>query len=448
VSPQSASHHKLEKDEYLNPFFMTPRTLTTLGLLVLFLNALSYDWIGKIQERTAHLYEDPDNEDVFRDYRWPVFFGFFAVVVFASAQFPDTAMKRPHPLFWRMLLGAEICYACFMTFIFLLPRDKARYAFKIFHPALGNDLPERNYADDCRVFTPENPVSSIYNIYDAVWDIHFIAHFGGWWGKMLIIRDTKIAWIASASFELIEISFRHWLPNFWECWWDHLLLDLFGCNLIGIFLGALTIKYMGVSRINWMVKKQPKQEQIPDNCSGMSKVVMKMKPEVFVKYEWNMFQSLTRYSQVIFYIWFILSVDAMNFFLKFCLWVSAESDLLLGRVLIWGFAAIATSREFYEFIDDPNCKRVGPFFWTSTYVVLIEYSIVFKFSQGLFVEPFPWYSTMIICVYISLILLGGVYSYLNGKHLDRQKKAYNITDPELTIENTSTVLAEGEKKRK
>ena len=23
------------------------------------------------------------------------------------------------------------------------------------------------------------------------------------------------------TFELIEISLRHWLPNFWECWWDH-----------------------------------------------------------------------------------------------------------------------------------------------------------------------------------------------------------------------------------
>lgn len=38
---------------------------------------------------------------------------------------------------------------------------------------------------------------------------------------MMIIRDTKVAWIISGSFELIEISFRHWLPNFWECWWDH-----------------------------------------------------------------------------------------------------------------------------------------------------------------------------------------------------------------------------------
>ena len=93
--------------------------------------------------------------------------------------------------------------------------------FKIFHPSLGNPLPERNYADDCRVFTPENPISQYYNIYSAVWDVHFLAHWAGWWFKMMIIRDVKVAWIVSATFELIEISLRHWLPNFWECWWDH-----------------------------------------------------------------------------------------------------------------------------------------------------------------------------------------------------------------------------------
>jgi len=118
-------------------------------------------------------------------------------------------------------MGMLICYATFMAFLLFLPIDKARFMLKIFHPGQGNPLPERSYAEDCRVFTPEHPVSSMYNIYSAVYDVHFIAHLGGWWFKMMIIRDTKVAWITSAGFELIEISFRHWLPNFWECWWDH-----------------------------------------------------------------------------------------------------------------------------------------------------------------------------------------------------------------------------------
>ena len=118
-------------------------------------------------------------------------------------------------------MGLMCCYCVFMTFVLVLPISEARYIFKIFHPSQGNELAERSYADDCRVFTPEHPESSMFNIKDAVFDIHFVAHLAGWWFKMMIIRDTKIAWIISGSFELIEISLRHWLPNFWECWWDH-----------------------------------------------------------------------------------------------------------------------------------------------------------------------------------------------------------------------------------
>jgi phosphatidylserine synthase 2 len=50
-----------------------------------------------------------------------------------------------------------ILYAMFITYLFLLPTEQARKALKIFDDSLGVDLPEKSYADDCRVFTPENP---------------------------------------------------------------------------------------------------------------------------------------------------------------------------------------------------------------------------------------------------------------------------------------------------
>ena len=87
-------------------------------------------------------------------------------------------------------------------------------------------MPEKSYASDCRVFTPENPDNMIANVWDATYDVHFVAHLFGWWFKMMIIRDVKACWICSVVFELLEISFRHWLPNFWECWWDHVIYNL------------------------------------------------------------------------------------------------------------------------------------------------------------------------------------------------------------------------------
>lgn len=123
------------------------------------------------------------------------------------------------------------------------------------------------YAEDCRIYTPDNPTSSFAPLYLAVFDVHFVAHFLGWFGKMLIMRDWYVAWICSAVFELLELTFRYWLPNFYECWWDSLLLDLFGCNLLGITLGHYFLKYFGVSKINW-VKGGQKQDVAVKACDG------------------------------------------------------------------------------------------------------------------------------------------------------------------------------------
>jgi hypothetical protein len=66
-----------------------------------------------------------------------------------------------------------------------------------------------------------------------------------------------------------------------------------------------------------------------------------------MKHDWAMFKSLKNYLMVWFYIWFVLSVDAMNFFMKYVLWIPADSDLLKARVFIWAFTAIVCSKEYY-----------------------------------------------------------------------------------------------------
>jgi phosphatidylserine synthase 2 len=172
-------------------------------------------------------------------------------IAFGCIYLPNTLMVRPHPLFWRFCLCLQVIYAMTLTYFFMLPVDTARQALKFFDSSLGKSLPEVSYADDCRVFTPEmsHPVA---NIWFAVYDCHFVAHLLGWFGKMLIMRDWYIIWVCSIVFEFLEITFRYWLANFWECWWDHLFLDVFGCNLIGSLLGALFLQKFAVTRINWI----------------------------------------------------------------------------------------------------------------------------------------------------------------------------------------------------
>eukprot|EP00960_Hanusia_phi_P032748 750038-Hanusia_phi.AAC.5 len=81
------------------------------------------------------------------------------------------------------------------------------------------------------------------------------------WGKALIIRHAGAAWLNSIVFEFVEMSFevppasacsdddaslQHWMPNFAECWWDHIILDVLTCNLLGICLGHLFMHWLAV----------------------------------------------------------------------------------------------------------------------------------------------------------------------------------------------------------
>jgi len=100
---------------------------------------------------------------------------------------------------------------------------------------------------------------------------------------------------------------------------------------------------------------------------------------VFETYHWSGISSIQNYLGVAVFCVTILVCDSNNFFMKYVLWVPAEHDLLKFRVALWGLVAIATSKEWYEFVINPLCRRLGPFCWLSFYTLTIEVLISVKF---------------------------------------------------------------------
>ena len=68
---------------------------------------------------------------------------------------------------------------------------------------------------------------------------------------MIILRDIRFCWILGTVFELLEMYFIPWLPNFNECWWDRYIFDLFGANALGIFCGYIQIKLFNLKEFKW-----------------------------------------------------------------------------------------------------------------------------------------------------------------------------------------------------
>ena len=130
----------------------------------------------------------------------------------------------------------------------------------------------------------------------------------------------------------------------------------------------------------------------------------------------------------------------MNFFLKFILWVPANHKILSIRLFIWAFTSLAASKEYYEFISNKHCKRVGPFFWVGSFCLGVEFSIAFKFGYSMFTAPFPWYVQIMWAILGCLILLGGIYAYTNEKFnkkyekIEEDKRPYDPQEPSIDIE--------------
>ena len=135
---------------------------------------------------------------------------------------------------------------------------------------------------------------------------------------------------------------------------------------------------------------------------------------------------------------FVLLIDCNNFFLKYVLWVPAEHDILKYRVFFWGLWSLATSKEWYEFISNPFCHRLGPFAWLTFYTCGVETFTVIKCSEGQFTEPFPWYVKVIwACIVVLMIWLISI-AYLNQKRQEEAKsstqdKSVNPYNPDLDI---------------
>jgi len=78
-----------------------------------------------------------------------------------------------------------------------------------------------------------------------------VAHFLGWIMKAVLMRHLGLLLTISVTWEITEVAFAHLLPNFAECWWDSLILDVFVCNGLGIWVGFQICKLLEMREYKW-----------------------------------------------------------------------------------------------------------------------------------------------------------------------------------------------------
>ncbi|KAK6146831.1 hypothetical protein DH2020_020700 [Rehmannia glutinosa] len=340
-------------------------------------------------------------------------------LAYCLLQAPSTVLIRPHPAIWRLVHGMAVIYLVALTFLLFQKRDDAREFMRFLHPDLGVELPERSYGADCRIYVPENPTSRFKNVYETLFDEFVLAHILGWWGKAIMIRNQPLLWVLSIGFELMELTFRHMLPNFNECWWDSIILDILICNWFGIWAGMRTVRYFDGKTYEWVgISRQP-------NIMGKVKRTLgQFTPARWDKDEWHPFLGPFRFIQVLSLCIIFLTVELNTFFLKFCLWIPPRNPLIVYRLVLWWLIAIPTIREYNSYLQDRKpVKKVGAFCWLSLAICIVELLICIKFGHGLFPNSMPqWLVIFWTSVGIGLVIFLGAWSWQLHRSMKRKRQ--------------------------
>ncbi|URE24312.1 phosphatidylserine synthase [Musa troglodytarum] len=277
--------------------------------------------------------------------------GVWAVIAvylaYSLLQAPSTVLIRPHPAIWRMVHGMAVVYLVALTFLLFQNRDDAREFMKFLHSDLGVELPERSYGTDCRIYVPENPKSRFNNVYETLFDEFVPAHIFGWWGKAIMIRNQPLLWVLSIGFETMELTFRHMLPNFNECWWDSIILDIIICNWFGIWAGMRTVRYFDGKTYEWVGISQQ-----PNIIGKVKRTLGQFTPARWDKDEWHPLLGPWR------------------------------NPLIVYRLVLWWLIAIPTIREYNTYLQDRKpVKKLGAFCWLSLAICIVELLICVKFGH-------------------------------------------------------------------
>lgn len=303
---------------------------------------------------------------------------------------PTPTIVRPHYLFWRTQQACAFAYLVNITFMLFFSKDNLKWILEnVFDPNQATIEPfERDYAMDCRVYTPENPDSNFANIMGA-FDVFFVAHAIGWLVKAWIFRNYWLGWCSSISFELMELSLRYWFANFNECWWDSLLMDVFGMNQLGLLLGEWTIRKFNMKRYNWFMASDEKSE----NMSAWEnfKYFFTARNEYKRAGKWHILSSAKNLLHVIWFMIFVLLVDLSNFFNKSNLNLPASHWLLGIRIWIVGFFAILAAADYYKYIVYRKGYSMGINIFMAKMMQIVETLLYFKnIDMKKYETELPW----------------------------------------------------------
>ena len=360
-------------------FFYEPRTLT-----LLFVNIVALAYAALVRNEEI----DPASNIAVGLYSLSFLFLSIGLLVF-----PNGPFTRPHPAIWRLVFGIGFLYWLVLAFLLFQRFSDVRTMLVWIDPALNTSETDSTklYALDCS-FTWDN-------LYGRM-DIFIPAHFLGWIFKAVLIRHHVLLWTISISWECTELFFSHVLPNFAECWWDVLLFDILICNGLGIMVGMYVCQKLEVKQFHWESIKEIKGAK-----GKLKRAVLQFTPQSWSKIRWLDPRCTYMRTLAIFALVLMCLISELNtFLLKHILHIPTNHYLVSLRLALICLTASPSIRQYYVYITDKTCKRLGTQAWVYFAIMVSELLISIKFGMKMLPRP----ALLSIVAWLSVIALASV----------------------------------------
>jgi phosphatidylserine synthase 1 len=213
-------------------------------------------------------------------------------------------------------------------------------------------------------------------------DVFALGHFVGWTMKAVLVRHYGICWTISVTWEITEIAFAHLLPNFVECWWDALILDVLICNGLGIWLGMYICRKLEMRTYKWESIKN-----IQSTTGKIRRAVLQFTPADWTDIRWLdptcTYMRIIAVTELVIF-WNLTELN--TFFLKHIFEIPPGHTLSIGRIGLIGLIVAPSLRQFYTYVTDTSCKRVGTQCWVFGAIMFTEAIVCVKFGLDIFAQ--------------------------------------------------------------
>ncbi|XP_023720724.1 phosphatidylserine synthase 1 [Cryptotermes secundus] len=358
---------------------------------------------------------------------------FFFLIISVLA-FPNGPFTRPHPAVWRIVFGMSVLYLLGLLFLLFQSYKTVNGIMVWIDPSLKDfhiDM-DKEYGVNCSDITIERVWSHL--------DAFAWGHFLGWMFKAILVRHFGILWAISVMWEFTEIAFAHLLPNFIECWWDALILDVLVCNGLGIWVGLQICKCLEMREYKWVSIRD-----IHSTSGKIKRAVLQFTPGSWTHIRWldptcTYMRFFALCQMVIFW-----QVSELNtFFLKHIFEMPPSHPLVVARLILIGVIVAPSVRQYYSYVTDTQCKRVGTQCWVYGAIMVTEALLCIKNGKELFertqaINIIIWLLLQlllsVLCVYGCVLW----HKYFQNED-DMSRESSPCKSPDTGIEEQGTEL--------